>query len=207
MCRFSWNIGTSNSWNPLGLSKPVMRLLYHFIRSFMSGLYCGYVFLKQDFLYAGSSEKSKLDTFSILWNKTLFISKHCLCIIFVYSDVLIPVLSLFVIRRNYCLKIAFAVVVLEKRVQCNTSSFTSSTACYLKYTMHCASLSASMDSSRWQLICFWSCSHWPFNIFCHMSATSYEFYHSTTESAPVHLTSTFQQLWGTLTTAAGSPQQ
>ena len=167
MCRLSWNIGTSNSWNPLGLSRPVMGLLYHFIRSFMSGLYCGYVFLKQDFLYAGSSEKSKLDTFSILWNKTLFISKHCLCIIFVYSDVLIPVLSLFVIRRNYCLKIAFAVVVLEKRVQYNMSASASSTLCYLTYIMQCTFLSAWVDSSNW------SCSHWTINFFLHMFATSY----------------------------------
>jgi hypothetical protein len=28
MCRLSWNLGTSNSWNPLGLSRPVMGLLY-----------------------------------------------------------------------------------------------------------------------------------------------------------------------------------
>ena len=28
MWRMSWNIGTSTSWNPLGLSRPVMGLLY-----------------------------------------------------------------------------------------------------------------------------------------------------------------------------------
>jgi hypothetical protein len=28
MCRLSWNLGTSNSWNPRGLSRPVMGLLY-----------------------------------------------------------------------------------------------------------------------------------------------------------------------------------
>jgi len=28
MCRSSWNLGISNSWNPQGLSKTVMRLLY-----------------------------------------------------------------------------------------------------------------------------------------------------------------------------------
>jgi len=28
MCRLSWNPGTSTSWNPQGLSRPVMRLLY-----------------------------------------------------------------------------------------------------------------------------------------------------------------------------------
>ena len=28
MCRLSWNLGASTSWNPLGLSRPVMGLLY-----------------------------------------------------------------------------------------------------------------------------------------------------------------------------------
>jgi hypothetical protein len=28
MCRLSKNLGASNSWNPKGLSKPVMGLLY-----------------------------------------------------------------------------------------------------------------------------------------------------------------------------------
>jgi hypothetical protein len=28
MCRLSWTLGASNSWNPQGLSRPVMRLLY-----------------------------------------------------------------------------------------------------------------------------------------------------------------------------------
>ena len=28
MCRLSWNLGTSTSWNPLGLFRPVMGLLY-----------------------------------------------------------------------------------------------------------------------------------------------------------------------------------
>ena len=27
-CRLSWNLGASNSWNPQGLSRPVMGLLY-----------------------------------------------------------------------------------------------------------------------------------------------------------------------------------
>ena len=27
-CRFSWNLGASTSWNPQGLSRPVMGLLY-----------------------------------------------------------------------------------------------------------------------------------------------------------------------------------
>ena len=28
MCRLSWNLGVSSSWNPQGLSRPVMGLLY-----------------------------------------------------------------------------------------------------------------------------------------------------------------------------------
>ena len=31
MCRLSWNLGASNSWNPQGLSRPVMGLLYLYI--------------------------------------------------------------------------------------------------------------------------------------------------------------------------------
>jgi len=31
MCRLSWNLGASSSWNPLGLSRPVMGLLYLYL--------------------------------------------------------------------------------------------------------------------------------------------------------------------------------
>ena len=31
MCRLSWNLGTSTSWNPQGLSRPVMGLLYFYL--------------------------------------------------------------------------------------------------------------------------------------------------------------------------------
>jgi len=31
MCRLSWNLGASTSWNPQGLSRPVMGLLYLFL--------------------------------------------------------------------------------------------------------------------------------------------------------------------------------
>jgi len=34
-CRLSWNLGASTSWNPQGLSRPVMGLLY-FINYFTS---------------------------------------------------------------------------------------------------------------------------------------------------------------------------
>jgi hypothetical protein len=33
MCRLSWNLGASTSWNPVGLSRPVMGLLYLFFLS------------------------------------------------------------------------------------------------------------------------------------------------------------------------------
>jgi len=29
MCRLPWNLGASTSWNPQGLSRPLMRWLYH----------------------------------------------------------------------------------------------------------------------------------------------------------------------------------
>jgi len=31
MCRLSWNLGASTSWNPQGLSRPVIVLLYFYI--------------------------------------------------------------------------------------------------------------------------------------------------------------------------------
>ena len=31
MCRLSWNLGTSTSWNPEGLPRPVMGLLYFYV--------------------------------------------------------------------------------------------------------------------------------------------------------------------------------
>jgi hypothetical protein len=31
MCRLTWNMGASTSWNPQGLSRPVMELLYLYL--------------------------------------------------------------------------------------------------------------------------------------------------------------------------------
>jgi hypothetical protein len=42
MCRLSWNLGTSTSWNPQGLSRPVMGLLY---------LYCYYYYYYYYYYY------------------------------------------------------------------------------------------------------------------------------------------------------------
>jgi len=36
MCRLSWNLGTSTSWNPQGLSRPVMGLLYLYLYLYFS---------------------------------------------------------------------------------------------------------------------------------------------------------------------------
>jgi hypothetical protein len=35
MCRLSWNLGVSTSWNPMGLSRPVMGLLYLYLYLYM----------------------------------------------------------------------------------------------------------------------------------------------------------------------------
>ena len=35
MCRLSWNLGASASWNTLGLSRPVMGLLYLYIHVYI----------------------------------------------------------------------------------------------------------------------------------------------------------------------------
>jgi hypothetical protein len=47
----------------------------------------------------------------------------------------------------------------------------------------------------------------PFNVYGHMFHTPYEFYHSTSQSAPVYVTSPFQHAEGAISTAAGSPKQ
>ena len=47
MCRLSWNLGTSTSWNPQGLSTPVMGLLYLFLSSSPQRLFSTQHFLRQ----------------------------------------------------------------------------------------------------------------------------------------------------------------
>ena len=39
MCRLAWNLGASTSWNPQGLSRPVMGLLYLFYMPYFT-VYC-----------------------------------------------------------------------------------------------------------------------------------------------------------------------
>jgi hypothetical protein len=49
MCRLSWNLGASTSWNPQGLSRPVMGLLYLYlyvmIKSSLHRLYIQQLFM------------------------------------------------------------------------------------------------------------------------------------------------------------------
>jgi len=40
MCRLSWNLGASPSWNHQGLSRPVMRLLYLYILHLLKSSTC-----------------------------------------------------------------------------------------------------------------------------------------------------------------------
>ena len=47
MCRLSWNLGTSTSWNPLGLFRPVMRLLYLFYSPILLIYSCSTIQLSQ----------------------------------------------------------------------------------------------------------------------------------------------------------------
>jgi len=39
MCRLSWNLGTSTSWNSLDLSKPVKGLLYLYLYPFYTDMF------------------------------------------------------------------------------------------------------------------------------------------------------------------------
>jgi len=39
MCRLSWNLGASTSWNPQGLSRPVIGLLYLYLVKFLQHVF------------------------------------------------------------------------------------------------------------------------------------------------------------------------
>ena len=54
MCRPSWNLGASSSWNPLGLSRAVQELLHFYL----------FYFFGQECVNAGN----KLYTFEIMWH-------------------------------------------------------------------------------------------------------------------------------------------
>jgi hypothetical protein len=51
MCRLSLNLGASTSWNPQGLSRPVMGLLYH-LHTGMKLVYLGQLWLQSLFLHS-----------------------------------------------------------------------------------------------------------------------------------------------------------
>ena len=49
MCRLSWNLGASTSWNPQGLSRPVMGLLYLcLLHTKMGGYWAGHAELSHE---------------------------------------------------------------------------------------------------------------------------------------------------------------
>ena len=121
-----------------------MELLYLFIKSFLSSLHCGCMFLKKDFLYTEAVKNLNLDTFSLLWNEILTSSKHCLCIICVYSEVLIPALSLFVIRVNYHCKNSFCCCGFRKTCAIKHNPF-HIFCCVLSYIYHALYFLISMS--------------------------------------------------------------
>ena len=76
MCRLSWNLGTSTSWNPQGLSSPVMGLLYIFTVG--SHNVCTKVGWK--ILYSGKQKLKQKEIFK--WNK-----KTNVTLTFIYNSV------------------------------------------------------------------------------------------------------------------------
>ena len=66
MCRLSWNLGASTSWNPQGMSRPVMGLFYLYL------LLCRtHVQLRSGLTHTNISEADTVSTagFSKLWVK------------------------------------------------------------------------------------------------------------------------------------------
>ena len=63
MCRLSWNLGTSTSWNPQGQSRPVMGLLY---------LYC-----KHNELYVPFQDRKNLNIFTA--DVSIHVNSPCRC--------------------------------------------------------------------------------------------------------------------------------
>jgi len=57
MCRLSWYLGASNSWNPQGLSRLVMGLLYLVLRSKISIFYQIKLFSKCDWCFTAPGRR------------------------------------------------------------------------------------------------------------------------------------------------------
>ena len=70
MCRMSWNLGASTSWNPQGLSRPVMGLLYLFTCE--SGHWSSH-HLSVTIVY---QSKSKEVLFGATWNEDCLYWSH-----------------------------------------------------------------------------------------------------------------------------------
>jgi hypothetical protein len=67
MCRLSWNLGASNSWNPQGLSRPVMGLLYLIRRWVKNYAHCGYMFCSWLYCWLGMTRYTWSNPFLPLW--------------------------------------------------------------------------------------------------------------------------------------------
>ena len=65
MCRLFWNLGASTSWNPQGLSRPVMELLYLYLLHTSVILYtvqniCGWIHMQAPALLSLKPPKSPI---------------------------------------------------------------------------------------------------------------------------------------------------
>jgi hypothetical protein len=60
MCQLSWNLEASTSWNPLGLSRPVIRLLYHFTFPVMKYIMMWFQYLVFQLSYVTMSQIKQL---------------------------------------------------------------------------------------------------------------------------------------------------
>ena len=83
MCRLSWNLGASTSWNPQGLSRPVMGLLYLYLYIFIILLYC-YIRVQFWFLTVFGWHNSNFRKFKIPAIWTSIILTGCVSIISLY---------------------------------------------------------------------------------------------------------------------------
>ena len=170
----------------------------------MPRLCSGCMFLKQDILYAGTVKNLKLETFSLLVKKTLTSSKHCLYIICLYTEALIAV-QFFFVRVNKLFNNTFCCCRCgNKCAKYNILYHTFYCCISYIYRAPCVLINMSrfIQLDVKGFVCFCSCSHLPFNVYRHIYDTPYEFYHSTTESSPVYVTSLFQQVCISMSTAA-----
>jgi hypothetical protein len=75
MCRLSWNLGASTSWNPQGLSRPVMELLYILP---LPGMSSWFLFHRVCSLVTILTELSLLH-FGLCWSRVFFYLLEGLC--------------------------------------------------------------------------------------------------------------------------------